>query len=303
MINSIEELLDEARKKITQSVVVAGAGGREVLKSVAEAESEEILHPILVGDKDLIRREAESIGFSLDEERIISAEGKAEICRRSTELLADGSADVMMKGLVDTSRLMREILREKYDLKTERLISHIVLAEVPAVDRLFLISDGGMNINPSLSEKIEIIQNAINAARRLGWSQPKVALMAAVEKVRDNIPATQEAAILSKMADRGQIEGGLVDGPFALDNALSPEAARIKGIEGEVAGRADILITPDLNSGNLLGKSVIYMGGGRFAALLGGTRKPIVVTSRSDSADVRFISLSAAVVMAESEET
>ena len=298
MINSMEEMIQKAQEKETQRVVVAGAAGEEVLKSVKRAKTENIIQPILVGAKKEIEKHMSEIGLNLGPEQLIAAETTSEICQKSVGMLAGEEADVLMKGLVDTSRLMKEVLKKEYNLRTERLISHLVLAEVPAVDRLLFISDGGMNIKPSLSEKASIIQNAIDAAQKLGWEQPRVAVMAAVEKTKENMPETIDAAVLSKMADRGQITGGIVEGPYALDNALSPQAAEIKGLSGPVAGNADILITPEISSGNLLGKSVIHLAGGRFAALLGGTRKPIVVTSRADSAEVRFISLAASGVRA-----
>ncbi len=301
MINSMEEMIQKAKNKETQSVVVPGAAGEEVLKAVKKAKNENIINPILVGNETAIRELTSEIGLNLEKDRIIAAENTSEICQKSVSMLAEGKADVLMKGLVDTSRLMKEVLKKEYNLRTERLISHLVLAEVPAVDRLLFISDGGMNIKPSLEEKASIIQNAIDAAQKLGWEQPKAAVLAAVEKTKEAMPETMDAAVLSKMAERGQITGGLVEGPYALDNALSSEAAEIKGLSGPVAGEADILITPDISSGNLLGKSVIHMAGGRFAALLGGTRKPIVVTSRADSAEVRFISLAASGVMALTE--
>ncbi len=298
MINSMEKIIQQARQQETQNVVVAGAAGEEVLKSVKKAQTENIIRPILVGEEGQIKNISSGHNLALEKEQIVPASSTKEICQKSVSMLADGRADVLMKGLVDTSKLMKEVLKKEYNLRTERHISHLVLAEVPAVDRLLFISDGGMNIKPSLQEKVCIVQNAIDAAHKLGWREPRVAVLAAVEKTKEAMPETLDAAVLSKMADRGQISGGIVEGPFALDNALSEEAAEIKGLTGPVAGKADILITPEIASGNLLGKSVIHLAGGRFAALLGGTRKPIVVTSRADTAEVRFISLAASVVMA-----
>ncbi len=297
MINSMEELIQQAQNHATATAVVAGAAGREVLESIKKAREDNVLEPLLVGDKDKIRGIAEEVDLSLDEDEIISASGSKQICSRSVELLASDEADLLMKGLVETSSLLKEILRDEYDLKSKQMLSHVVLAEVPALDRLIFISDGGMNICPDQNDKAAIVQNVIDCARKLGWEDPRVALLAAVEKTREDMPETLDAAVISKMADRGQISGGIVEGPFALDNALSSSAAKIKGLSGPVAGKADILITPNISSGNLLGKSVIYFAGGRFAAFLGGTEKPVVVTSRSDSAEIRYISLAAAAAM------
>jgi len=297
MLESMEDLVEEAKSGPVCRAVVPGAAGREVLGSLRRAEEEGILRPYLVGGAERIEELAREVGLKTSDERIIPADDDGEICRKAVKLLADDEADIMMKGLVSTSTLMKEVLKGEHNLRRDKLISHLVLAQVPALDRLIFISDGGMNIKPTLEEKAAIIQNAIDAARRLGWREPRVAVMAAVEKPREAMPETIDAAVLSKMGDRGQISGGIVEGPYALDNALSSEAADIKGLEGPVAGQADILITPEIAAGNLLGKSVIHLAGGEFAALLGGTRKPIVVTSRSDSARVRFISLAAAVVM------
>ncbi len=299
MLESMDELVEEAKSGPACRAVVPGAAGSEVLRSLKRAEEEGILCPYLVGDVEKIKDLAREVDLRITEERIIQAGDDREICRQAVKMLADEKADILMKGLVSTSTLMKEVLKGEHNLRTDKLISHLVLAQVPALERMIFISDGGMNIKPTLDEKAAIIQNAIDAARRLGWREPRVAVMAAVEKPREDMSETIDAAVLSKMGDRGQISGGIVEGPYALDNALSPEAAEIKGLEGPVAGRADILITPEIASGNLLGKSVIHLAGGEFAALLGGTRKPIVVTSRSDSARVRFISLAAAVVMCE----
>ena len=295
-MQNMDEIIQAAGQGEPARLVVAGAGGREVLKSVDQAQRQGMVKPLLIGDSQKIRKLARELKLTVSPGQIIAGKSDREISEVAVEkLLAD--QDILMKGLVETSSLMKAILAAKDRLLKRQLISHIVLAEVPAVDRLLFISDGGVNIKPGIEERAAIIQNAIDVALELGWETPRVALMAAVEKVRSSMPATEEAAILSKMADRGQISGGVVEGPFALDNALFQDAAEIKGLAGEVAGQADILITPDIVSGNLLGKSVVYLAGGCFAAFIGGTTRPIIVTSRADKAETRLASLAVAALM------
>ncbi len=297
-MKSMEEIIQAAGEGEPARLVVAGAGGREVLKSVAEAQRQGMVKPLLIGETQKIRALARELELNISPGQIIAGKSDREISEVAVEKLLEDQ-DILMKGLVETSSLMKAVLAAKDRLLKRRLISHLVLAEVPALDRLLFISDGGVNIKPGIEERAEIIQNAIDAARQLGWERPRVALMAAVEKVKSSMPATEEAAILSKMADRGQISGGVVEGPLALDNALFQDAAGIKGLTGEVAGQADILITPDIVSGNLLGKSVVYLAGGCFAAFIGGTTRPIIVTSRADKAETRLASLAVAVLMSD----
>ncbi len=297
-MESMEGLIKTASQGEAASLVVAGAGGREVLKSVKLAQEKGMIKPLLIGDSQKIRQLARDLALNISPGQIVAAKDDREISEIAVErLLAD--QDILMKGLVQTASLMKAVLAAKDKLLTRELISHLVLAEVPAVDRLIFISDGGVNISPGTQEKLAIIQNAVDAARQLGWEEPRVALLAAVEKIKKAMPATEEAALLAKMAERGEISGAKVDGPFGLDNALFSEAAAIKGLSGEVAGQADILITPDIESGNLLGKSVVYLAGGRFAAFIGGTTKPVIVTSRADKSDTRLASLAVAAIMAD----
>jgi len=196
-----------------------------------------------------------------------------------------------MKGLIKTSTLLKAVLNKEWGLRTERLLSHVVLMEIPGFDRLLFLTDGGMVIRPSLEEKVQIIMNAVDLAKRLGYEKPKVALIAAVETVNEKIPETVEASIIAKMAERGQIKGCIIDGPLGFDNAVSTFAARVKGIKSDVAGIADILVVPDIHSGNFLGKSVVYFAKGRIAGVVVGARKPVVIVSRADTEESKFYSV------------
>jgi phosphate butyryltransferase len=209
-----------------------------------------------------------------------------------------GEADVIMKGSLGTAFLIQAALDREKGLRQGKLFTHVAVYEIPGFNRLLLISDGGVVIAPDLYEKIEIVQNAIDVAHILGIGEPKVAVLAAAELVNPKIVSTVDAANLSKMAERGQIVGGLVDGPLALDNAISPEAAHIKGIDGPVAGRADVLIVPDIEAGNIMAKAITYFAHGEMAGIVTGAAAPIVVTSRSDSERSKLVSIALAVLCA-----
>jgi phosphate acetyltransferase len=213
-------------------------------------------------------------------------------------LVRAGRAEALMKGSLHTDELMEEVVAAGTGLRTERRISHVFLADVPTYPRPLLITDAAINIDPSLTEKVDIVQNAIDLAHVLGVPDPKVAILAAVETVNPAMRATTDAAALCKMADRGQITGGVIDGPLAFDNAVSLVAAKTKGILSAVAGRADILVVPDLESGNMLAKQLEYFAGALLAGLVVGASVPIVLTSRADSAESRAASCAIAVLMA-----
>ena len=196
-----------------------------------------------------------------------------------------------MKGLINTADLLRAVLDKEVGLRTGRVLSHAAIYELPGFDRLITVTDGGMNIAPDLKQKADIIQNAVAVSKVLGISPAKVAVLAAVEVVNPDMPVTLEAAALAKMAERGQIKGAIVDGPLALDNAVEPEAAKHKGIQSAVAGQADILLVPNIEAGNILGKALVYMGPGKIAGLILGAAKPVIVTSRADSHEAKIISI------------
>jgi phosphate butyryltransferase len=252
---------------------------------------------VLVGDADKITVKAGEIGLDCGQLSVINCPESKEACQKAVAMVSSGQGDILMKGLVDTSVIMKAILDRETGLRNGTLISHITMIEAESLGRLIFVTDGAINIKPDLTQKREIIQNAIIAAHNLGYEQPKVAVLAALEKISEKMPETIEAAALSKMGDRGQITGGIVDGPLAIDNALSEESARIKGIESQVAGQADILFTPEIIAGNILGKSPVYFAGGRIAAIIGGTSSPVVITSRASKPETKLVSIAASVLM------
>jgi phosphate butyryltransferase len=214
------------------------------------------------------------------------------------QLVSEGRADIAMKGKIETSDFLRAALTRELGLRTGRLFTHVASFEIPGFDRLIFISDAGVVVAPNLEEKVQIVQNAIFVAHALDIELPRVAILAATEVVNPKIPTTLDAANLSKMADRGQIQGGLVDGPLALDNAISPESARIKGIKSEVAGYADILIAPDIEAGNVLAKAITYFAQGKMAGVVVGARCPLILPSRSDTREAKLVSLALGVMLA-----
>jgi len=218
--------------------------------------------------------------------------------RKVMELVSLGHAQIAMKGKIETANFLRAALDKQYGIRSGRLLSHVGVFQIPGFDRLIFVSDAGVVVAPDMTMKVELVRNAIFVAQTLGVELPKVAILAATEMVHPKIPTTMDAANLAKMADRGQIRGGIIDGPLALDNAISPESAAAKGIKSEVAGRADILITPDIEAGNLLAKAITYFAHGRMAGIVVGGRAPLVVASRSDPHETKLVSMALGVLLA-----
>ncbi|MDI3547813.1 MAG: phosphate butyryltransferase [Halanaerobiales bacterium] len=303
MIKDFDELLARAGRRETKRLVVAAAGDEMVLKAVKHAQERKLIKPVLVGDRDQIDKNADRVGLDLSRIEVINLPSGPEACERAVQLVSSGEGDILMKGMVETPIIMKAILNKEYGLRTGRLISHIAMIESRTLGRLLFVTDGGMNIKPDLMQKKEIIENAIEIAHELGYERPRVAILAAIEKVNPDMLETVEAAILAKMGDRGQIRGGIIDGPLAIDNAISEEAARIKGINSLVAGRADILLVPEIVAGNILGKSPVYFAGDRIATVIGGTSHPVVLTSRASTAEIKLISIAATVLMADNQNS
>lgn len=297
-IRTYAELLDAARAKGPKRVAVAAGHQNEVMLAGLDAETAGLAEVILVGDGDEIRRISAAEHFDISRMEVIHQPDPRAAAYEVMKLVSQGQADIAMKGKVETSDFLRAALSKELGLRTGRLYTHVALFEIPGFDRLIFISDAGVVVAPDLEQKVQIVQNAIYVAHALGISLPRVAVLAATEVVNPKVPTTLDAANLSKMADRGQIQGGLVDGPLALDNAISPESARIKGIKSEVAGYADILITPDIEAGNVLAKAITYFAEGRMAGVVVGARCPLIVTSRSDTREAKLISLALGVMLA-----
>lgn len=297
-IRTFAELLVAAKAKGPKTVAVAAGQQAEVMLASLDAEVAGLAEVILVGDSDRIRQIAQEENFDISRMEVIDEPHPREAAWQVMKLVSEGQADIAMKGRVETSDFLRAALSKELGLRTARLFTHVAAFEIPEFDRLIFISDAGVVVAPDLEQKVQIVQNAIYVARAMEISLPRVAVLAATEVVNPKIPTTLDAANLSKMADRGQIEGGLVDGPLALDNAISPESARIKGIKSEVAGYADILIAPDIEAGNVLAKAITYFAQGKMAGVVVGARCPLILPSRSDTREAKLVSLALGVVLA-----
>lgn len=298
MFKTLESIIEGARTKGPKAMAVAVAQDEGVLKAVNRAYKYGIANSILVGEKKSIKEIAIKAGVDISNFEIIDTEDKAEACKKAVELIRLGEASMLMKGFVDTSVVLKAVLDKDTGLMTGSLLSHVGVLSVEGFDRLFILSDAAMNIAPTLEEKVKIIENAVKVAKALGNNMPRVAVICAVEKVNPKMPATLDAAQLARMNENGEIKGCIVGGPFALDNAISIQAARHKGIDHPVAGNADILITPDIEAGNVLNKAMEYFGKARKAGIIMGASAPIVLTSRASSDESKLNSIAIAVLTA-----
>ena len=300
-MQKLDFLLDESRKGRPMTLALACPYGDDAIGAITGAKREGIIRAILIGDEERIRTVAEQDGYDLSGIDIIDEKSDEKAVEKSVRMVSSGEADLLMKGLVKTSSLLKAVLDKEWGLRTGSLLSHLFLFEIPNLERRVIgISDGGMNTYPDLSAKAKIIENAVACYHKIGIPQPKIAALAAVEAVNPDMQATLDAAALAKMNERGQIRGCIVDGPLALDNAISEESARIKGINSPAAGNADMLLVPDIESGNFIGKVLLYMTGGKGAGVILGARKPIVLTSRFDSMQTKLLSIALGAVVARS---
>jgi phosphate acetyltransferase len=275
-------------------IAVIDADERHVLEGACEAAEAGYIDPVLIGDEKRIRSLLTSIDAS-KKFRIVHAPVADAMAEKGVELFEKGEVKALMKGHIHTDEFLHPILA--HHLQGKKRISHVFLADLKTYPKLLYITDAAINISPDLSTKMHIVQNAVDIARLLGVKEPKVAALSAVEVVNPAIVSTIDAACLAKMADRGQIEGAIVDGPLAFDNAISAESAKVKGISSPVAGDVDILMVPDLVSGNILGKDLEYLAGAQLAGFVVGTKVPIILTSRSDPPRARLISCAVAALV------
>jgi len=296
-IASFSQLMAKAKETGPKAIVVMAPHEPEILLAARDAEAEGIAEVTLVGDADLITALAAEHDVDISRMHVLSEPDPIVGARKVMELLRTGQVDLAMKGKIETGDFLRAALDREAGLRMGRLFSHVAILEIPGFDRLLFVTDSGVVVAPTLEQKMEIVQNAITVAQRLGIAEPKVAILAATEMVNPKIPTTVEAATLAKMADRGQIQGGIVDGPLALDNAISPESAAIKGIHSPVAGCADILVAPDVEAGNMLVKAITYFAKGRMAGVVVGAKSPLVVASRSDPHETKLISMALGVLL------
>lgn len=291
MVKSLEELLELAKRKEKKTMAVAVAQDGVVLEAVIKAVDMNIINAILVGNEEEIKSIAKEANIDLSRVRIINECDIIKAAAKAVELVTNGEANYVMKGLLGTSDLLKAVLNKEANLRTNNLLSHVMIYDVESYKKLLLLTDGGMVTYPELKDKIGIIKNSVTVAKALEIDMPKVAPICAVEVVNPSMQATLDAAALSTMNKRGQIKGCIIDGPLGLDNAISKEAALHKGIVSEVAGEADILLVPNIEAGNFLGKSMTYFAGAESAGVIVGAKCPIVLVSRADSAKSKLYSI------------
>jgi len=270
------------------------------LAGAMDAAAQGLITPILVGPAATIREVAAAKGIDLGGAAIEDVPDSHRAAARAVALVREGKAELVMKGSLHSDEILAAVISKETGLRTGRRLSHAFLMDVPTYHKVLIVTDGAINIAPTLEDKVHIVQNAIDLARSFGVERPKVAILAAVESVNSKMPATLDAAALCKMADRGQIKGGVLDGPLAFDNAISREAADIKKIKSEVAGDPDILVAPDLEAGNMLAKQLSFLANADSAGLVLGAKVPVILTSRADSLRARIASCAVAVLVAHS---
>ena len=293
-----EKLIARAKELPPVTTIVAHPCDETSLRGATEAAEAGIIVPILVGPLAKIASAAKTHGLDISRFDIVDASHSHAAADKAVQLIREGRGELLMKGSLHTDELMHAVTDSATGLRTERRLSHVFVMDVPTYAETLFVTDAAINIFPDLDAKRDIVQNAIDLFTQVGLGTPRVALLSAVETVTTKIPSTIDAAALCKMADRGQITGGLVDGPLAFDNAIDPEAARIKGIRSEVAGRAQILVVPDFEAGNMLAKNLTFLAKADAAGIVLGARVPIILTSRADSVRTRMASCAVAVLYA-----
>lgn len=301
MIKNFDEVLEKVRSNGVKKVAVAVAQDEPVLEAVYEAKKLGIADAVLVGDKDKILDCAKTLNIDVSNFEIIHESNNQAAALLAVELVSSKKADMVMKGLVDTATFLRAVLDKEKGLRTGKILSHVAVFDVPALQRIILVSDAAMNIAPDLMTKKQILENAVQVAKSIGIDTPKVAVVAAVEVVNPDMQPTLDAAALSKMNDRGQIKGCIVDGPLAIDNALSEEAAKHKGIVSPVAGKADVILVPNIETGNVMYKTLTYTSNSKNGGILAGAAAPVILTSRADSNESKLYSIALASLVAASK--
>ena len=303
MLKTFNEVLDKAKEYGPKKMAVASAGAEDVLKAVEAARREGLTDSILVGNKEEIVQIANKMDIDLTNYEIIDKLDKTEAVRCAVELVRNKKASILMKGMTGTARILKAILDKEIGLRSDRMLSHVYTLQIKGYDRLLTMTDGAMSISPDLKQKAQIIQNAIYYAHSMGIEKPKVAAIAALELVNPDMPATVDAACLAKMSERGQIVGGIVDGPLGFDNAICKEAAKYKGVESPVSGEVDIVLVPNIEAGNIFAKGLVYLAEAVPAGLLLGAKAPVVLVSRSDTAQSKLYSIALGVLMSEMKKT
>ena len=297
-IASFEAMIEAAQKAGPVQIAVAAAHDPEVLRAVGQAQAEGMVQATLVGDWPAIEAYAAQTGVALGDATIIHEPDPRSAARVVVDMARDGQAGVVVKGQIKTAELLGVALNRDVGIRGRGLLTHVALFELPGVDRLIYLSDSGVVVYPDVYQKLEIINNVVAVARLFGVTEPKVAILAASDTVHPKIPASIDALALAKMADQGWVEGAVVDGPLALEVAISPRAAQLEESDSPIAGLADVLIVPNVEAGNIVAKGLLYFAHARMAGLVVGARVPIIISSRADSAETRYLSLAMAVIVA-----
>ncbi|WP_156456528.1 bifunctional enoyl-CoA hydratase/phosphate acetyltransferase [Abyssisolibacter fermentans] len=291
-MNSLNELITKAQDQPTKTLAVAAPQDKEVLQAVVEAANMGIVRPILIGDIEETKRIANELNINIDDYETVQTKDLKESAEVAVKYVSSNKADFVMKGLIDTSILLKEVLNKEYGLRTDSLLSHVMVYEVPNYHKLLFLTDGGMNISPNEEQKIKIIKNAVKASRILEKDEIKVAILAAKEKVNEKMQATVDAGNIKQKYLEGYFEKGvIVEGPMALDLAISKDAAKIKNYKSPVAGDADILVVPNIEMGNGIGKTLTYFAGSLSAGIIMGAKAPVVLVSRADSHQAKLNSI------------
>jgi phosphate butyryltransferase len=297
-MKNFTEVINFARERGPKKISVACCQDREVLMAIEMARKENIANAILVGDIDKTKELAQELNINLDNYELIDIKDLSQACQKSVELVSTKKADMVMKGLVDTSIILKSVLDKEIGLRTGNVLSHVGVFDVEGYDRLFFITDAAMNIAPDLNTKKQIIENSCTVAHALDIDTPKIAVICAKEKVNPKMKDTVDAKELEEMCLNQEIKNCLVGGPFALDNAVCKEAAKHKGIDHPVAGNADILLLPDIEAGNVLYKSLVFFSNTKNAGVIVGAKAPVILTSRADSEETKLNSIALGVLMA-----
>jgi len=293
-----QQLVEIAKSLQAVTTAVAHPCDESSISGAVDAAKLGLIRPILVGPKAKIAAAAKAAKLDISPYELVDTPHSHAAAAKAVALVREGKAEALMKGSLHTDELMAEVVKKDTGLRTARRISHCFVLDVPTYAEALIVSDAAVNIAPTLEEKVDIVQNAIDLAHALRFREVRVAILSATETVNPRVPSTVEAAALCKMADRGQITGGVLDGPLALDNAISPEAAEIKSIRSPVAGRANVLIVPDLEAGNMLAKSLTFLANADVAGIVLGAKVPIILTSRADSVMARLTSCAVAALVA-----
>jgi len=299
MIRKLDELLAAAKQGQTMRLVVAAAQDEDVLGAVCKAAEEGLIIPILVGDRNAIFEIADREALNVSNYEIVDITDLTEAAKASVKMVSEGKGDFLMKGLIDTAILLKAVLDKEIGLRTDRLLSHVMIYDVPHYHKLIYLTDGGMNIEPSYDEKVKIVENAIDACKALGTEVVKVAALAAKEKVSEKMPTTVDARKLQELCETGYFgEGVIVEGPLAMDLAVSEEAAAVKKFNSKIAGDTDILMVPTIEVGNGIGKTLTYLAGAESAGIIMGAKVPVVLVSRADSYEAKLNSIALGSVIA-----